>query len=184
MKMNVDNFIENIIDQIQESQLKLGYAKETIRLYYPLSSLNHLLGSNANNPEEMKQILQKECSEITILGKLKFGIHQERIEISVPPEGCEYVYRQRKVPDFLHDMISLFQKHHCLKIEEICNLFAKYSDKYICKKMPEQADFDYVVYFEEPAIDSYYYCIKMEMGHTIYHRFLKEDYRLLAGEVN
>ena len=26
-----------------------------------------------------------------------------------------------------------------------------------------------------------YYCIKMEMGHTVYHRFIKEDYEKLVG---
>ena len=32
---------KNIIDVIKEEQAKLGYRKEKIRLYYPLSSLNH-----------------------------------------------------------------------------------------------------------------------------------------------
>lgn len=33
--MNKDRLIENLIEQIKEAQLKLGYAKETIRLYFP-----------------------------------------------------------------------------------------------------------------------------------------------------
>ena len=32
--MNVKRFIENIVEQIKEAQLKLGYVKEVIRLYY------------------------------------------------------------------------------------------------------------------------------------------------------
>lgn len=37
--------LENsIIDVIKEEQAKLGYRKEEIRLYYPLSSLDHFLG--------------------------------------------------------------------------------------------------------------------------------------------
>lgn len=31
--MNKDRLIENLTEQIKEAQLKLGYAKETIRLY-------------------------------------------------------------------------------------------------------------------------------------------------------
>ena len=31
----------NLIDIIKEEQAKLGFFKEDIRLYYPLSSLNH-----------------------------------------------------------------------------------------------------------------------------------------------
>jgi hypothetical protein len=46
--------------------------------------------------------------------------------------------------------------------------------------MEDGADFDYVMYFNQPAIDPYYYCIKEEMGHTIYHRFTKEDYKLFV----
>lgn len=33
----------NLIDIIREEQAKLGFREEKIRLYYPLSSLNHLL---------------------------------------------------------------------------------------------------------------------------------------------
>ena len=36
--------LENsIIDVIKEEQAKLGYRKEEIRLYYPLSPLDHFL---------------------------------------------------------------------------------------------------------------------------------------------
>ena len=45
--------------------------------------------------------------------------------------------------------------------------------------MPEGSDFDEALYFEDPSIDEYYYCVKEEMGHLIYHRFLKEDYQKL-----
>ena len=31
----------NIFDNMIEQQAKLGYRKEPVRLYYPLSSLNH-----------------------------------------------------------------------------------------------------------------------------------------------
>ncbi len=42
--MERDKLIANMTDQIKEAQLKLGYAEETVRLYYPLSSLRMLLG--------------------------------------------------------------------------------------------------------------------------------------------
>lgn len=34
---------KNLIDIIREQQMKLGYCSEDVRLYYPLSSLNHFL---------------------------------------------------------------------------------------------------------------------------------------------
>lgn len=39
---------KNIIDVIKEEQAKLGYRKEKIRLYYPLSSLNHFFQLDRN----------------------------------------------------------------------------------------------------------------------------------------
>ena len=49
--------LENsIIDVIKEEQAKLGYRKEEIRLYYPLSSLDHFFETEAD-AEEMKKIL-------------------------------------------------------------------------------------------------------------------------------
>ena len=47
--------LENsIIDVIKEEQAKLGYRKEEIRLYYPLSSLDHFFETEAD-AEEMKK---------------------------------------------------------------------------------------------------------------------------------
>lgn len=45
--MERDKLIANMTDQIKEAQLKLGYVEETVRLYYPLSSLRMLLGVEA-----------------------------------------------------------------------------------------------------------------------------------------
>ena len=33
----------SLIDIVKEEQAKLGYRKEEVRLYYPLSTLNHFL---------------------------------------------------------------------------------------------------------------------------------------------
>ena len=42
--------------------------------------------------------------------------------------------------------------------------------------MPAGSDFDYAIHFHNAEHDEYYYCIHMEMGHTIYHRFTEADY--------
>lgn len=46
----------NIFDNMIEQQAKLGYRKEPVRLYYPLSSLNHFFNKKADS-DEMQQIL-------------------------------------------------------------------------------------------------------------------------------
>ena len=80
---------------------------------------------------------------------------------------------------FLKAIVELFAHHHSLTIEEICACFAQFDKAYHCEKMTPGTDFDYAVYFDDAEYDAYYYCVKMEMGHTIYHRFTKEDYQML-----
>jgi hypothetical protein len=181
----MDRLIKNISDQIKEAQIKLGYVRETVRLYYPLSSLNALMNTQIENADEMQKYLRKRVASdmcqmhYPAFGKIVVGMHGGRIEVNVPPEGVAYVHDEMGDSPFLRDIIELFQRHHSCSLEEICKIFEKYSKDFVCRKMPEGADFDYVIYFEDLSVDEYYYCIKMEMGHTIYHRFMKEDYEIL-----
>ena len=48
--------MDNLCDIVAEEQAKLGYMKEPIRLYYPLSSLNHFFGGDVS-ADEMKEKL-------------------------------------------------------------------------------------------------------------------------------
>lgn len=179
---NQEKLVKNIIDQIKEAQIKLGYVKETVRLYYPAASLETMLDIKTENAEELIQLLEEdEVLSDTKLGKLCFTLHKGRIEVSIPPEGSEYVHKKVPKPAFLTDIIELFGTHHGCSMEAVKEVFRKYDENYICEKMPEGADFDYAVHFSNPDIDEYYYCIKAEMGHTIYHRFTKEDYDALIG---
>ena len=45
--MGYERLEKSLIDLVKEEQAKLGYRKEMIRLYYPLSSLNHFMETNA-----------------------------------------------------------------------------------------------------------------------------------------
>ena len=40
-RMGYERLEKSLTDTIKEEQAKLGFRKEAIRLYYPLSSLNH-----------------------------------------------------------------------------------------------------------------------------------------------
>lgn len=178
-----NKLIENMIDQIKEAQIKLGYVKETVRLYYPVESLNILAGTEAKDAGELVSILEEnpEFSD-TVLGKIHFAVHEGRIEVSISPKGTEYVHKEVPSPAFLADMIELFGSHHCCTLEDVKAVFEKYSRDYQCEKMPEGMDFDYALHFGDSRIDPYYYCIKEEMGHTIYHRFTREDYAALIKQ--
>ncbi len=177
--MNTERLLKNILDQVKEAQLKLGFAKETVRLYYPVSSLNQLLQTDAQTAEEMQALLQEGDLFQNLPGNAGYSVHAGRLEISVAPETVCYVHEQLPEPAFLKAMIDLFGRNHRPDREALREVFGSFSDTYQLEEMPEGSDFDYVMYFPDKNPDEYYYCIKEEMGHTIYHRFMEEDYRQL-----
>ncbi|MCQ2509354.1 MAG: DUF3877 family protein [Lachnospiraceae bacterium] len=177
--MNTDRLIKNILDQVKEAQLKLGFARETVRLYYPLASLNRLLQTEVQTGKELAELLAGENLFRSLPGEAAFRSRGERIEISVPPETVCYVHEQVEEPAFLKAMIELFAQHHAATRENLKEVFGSFGKAYVLEEMPEGSDFDYVMYFPDKDPDEYYYCIKEEMGHTIYHRFMEEDYRQL-----
>ena len=69
--MDKERFIENITEQIKEAQLKLGYTKETIRLYFPARSLCDLICTEPMEGKDLVDLLEKEFQD-TVLGRLAF----------------------------------------------------------------------------------------------------------------
>ena len=53
-----EKIFENLEDLLAEEQAKLGYRKEPVRFYYPLSSLNHFFDASFSE-EEMKEALKE-----------------------------------------------------------------------------------------------------------------------------
>lgn len=182
--MDIDRLIENLTEQIKEAQLKLGYAKEAIRLYFPIQSMCGLLHMEVRSGKELVDLLKEEKGfENTVLGNIYFTLcRDDRIEVCIPEIGAVYVYEQVPNPPFLEKVIELFKGNHHLTIEKICECFAAFNNCYKCEKMKPESDFDYVLYFPDHSPDSWYYCIKMEMGHTIYHRFTETDFYLMMEQ--
>ena len=133
--MDKERFIENITEQIKEAQLKLGYTKETIRLYFPARSLCDLICTEPMEGKDLVDLLEKEFQD-TVLGRLTFILYKgDRIEVCISAAGAEYVHEQVADPPFLAGIIELFRNNHCLTIEEISTYFAKFSENYVCEKM-------------------------------------------------
>ena len=193
--MNKLNLQKNIVEQIKEAQIKLGFAKEIIRLYYPVASLCALLEIAVMPGNELVQQLEADTElKNTNLGNIKFALCKgERIEVQIPVEGAVYVNEHVENPPFLMEIIELFShghmhdiktdglQHHGITIEDICECFAKYNHDYVCEKMLPDTDFDYVLYFPNGEPDEWYYCVKFEMNHAIYHRFNFIDYKNLLN---
>ena len=201
-EFDYSNLERSLIDVIKEEQAKLGYYREDIRLYYPLSSLNHFFGTEVN-ADRMQKILEgagsdidavrrtaegKKAEEITVepivlgmnatlsdkLGMVGVSHRGDRFCIHIPPEGVEYVHENTKENEFIRELVALVAKHGCT-IDQVYELFAAHSDQVGREKM-DNGEFDERIWFENEADDPYYYCFKQEGEHMIYHRFLPEDY--------
>lgn len=170
----MDGLALNIVDVIKEEQIKLGYRKEKIRLYYPLSSLNTIFGTQVDDVE-MAGKLSKYFAELKdIFGEVEISCQNNRFCINLPEQASEYVHNHTEKEGFLYDFINAIAKHDVV-IEEVLQVFRKYSDNVYFKKIADE-DFDYLVYFIDGQPDSYRYCLTEEGHHLIYHRYTKADF--------
>ena len=186
LQYNYNNLQRSLVDVIKEEQAKLGYYREDIRLYYPLSSLNHFFGTNVG-ADEMQLILdgtgEQDHTPIATgmnealsdkLGMVEVSHRGDRFCFHIPPEGVEYVHENTTENEFIRELVQLVAKHGCT-IEEVYQLFTKHSG-HVRREPMENGEFDVRIWFEDVAEDTYYYCFKQEGEHMIYHRFLPADY--------
>lgn len=171
--MGYERLEKSLIDLVKEEQAKLGYRKEMIRLYYPLSSLNHFMETNADS-EEMQELLADfpKAAE-DIFGEVGITHAKDRFCFALSEKASEYVHENMKPNEFIKELVELVAKHGCT-MEDIEVLFRSHSDKIVAEPM-DNGEFDRMIRFEGGE-DKYYYCFKDEGCHIIYHRFLPEDY--------
>jgi hypothetical protein len=165
---------QNICDVIKEDQVKLGYRREVIRLYYPMASLNHFLKTDLTI-EGMQQALREFCGTVQgTLGRIEVTNTGDRFCFRFPPEAAEYIHTHTPQEGFLYDFIATVSRHG-VTMEEVIGQFRRYSD---CVHVEQTAngEFDYLVYFEDGKPDDFRYCLTDEGCHVIYHRFTPEDY--------
>ena len=149
--MGYERLEKSLTDTIKEEQAKLGFRKEAIRLYYPLSSLNHFF-----DVQEREEQMLHRLQHLPETWQEKLGEHE-------------------KPDEFIRELVELVGRHGCT-MQEIRELFCKHSSHVECQKI-ENGEFDWMFRFAEDEEDPYYYCFKDEGIHIIYHRFLPEDYR-------
>lgn len=164
---------KNLIDVIAEEQAKLGYRKEAIQLYYPLSSLNHFFNSN-----DSAEIMEKKLNVFSDfvsdrLGNVRFSHKGERFCFYLAPEASEYVHRNNGKNGFIYELVKLLQKEETT-LDTVIAFFKKWDKNCVVKEL-DNGEFDILIMFMERE-DPYYYCFKDEGCHVIYHRFLPEDY--------
>ena len=172
--MNTEKLFFNIVAVIEEGQLKLGYRPETIRLYYPLDSLNLFLGTQLDAQGMMDALGAFAAQHAEQLGEVAVSRKGKRFCLAVPPEGAAYVNAGTDKNGFLAKFIAMIARHGT-KIEEVIALFEANSS---CVRVEElhNGEFDYLLRFEDEKPDAFYYCITDEGCHLTYHRFTREDY--------
>lgn len=176
--LDLEALEQNLTDLVKESQIKLGYTKESIGFYYPLESLNRLLDSNLGIEDMMEALQQFSVSVRDTLGQIQVTQKAGRFCIRIPAEGVEYVHKTVSDSGFLPEFIEKIS--HCGEsIEAILEVFYKYSSHVYCGKI-EGGEFDYLIYFEDGKPDDYRYCIKLEGGCATYHRFAPKEYEALG----
>lgn len=171
--MDMSKLEQNLIDLVKEQQAKLGYRKESIRLYYPLSSLRHILHCQCSAPEMQQHLQHFSKTIVNTLGPLEITHSGERFCFLISEDGSAWVHEHVSDKEFIVQLVSLAGRHGCT-MDEIFALFKKQNHPIHIVQMPT-SEFDYLIYFES-GDDSYYYCFKNEGEHIIYHRFLPEDY--------
>lgn len=170
----MDELASSIIDIIKEEQVKLGYRKEKIRLYYPLSSLNILFGMKADSAMMEGRLKKYFAGRKDVFGETEVSHKSDRFCIQLPEQVSEYVYQHTEKSGFLYDFIEVIARHSS-EIEDVLQVFRRYSDNVYFEKMVDE-EFDFLIYFMDGQPDSYRYCLKEEGHHLIYHRYTKEDF--------
>ena len=172
--MSFDKLERNLIDIIKEEQAKLGFFEEDIRLYYPLSSLNHFFDST-DNAGEMQERLEHFPEGFTDrLGNIRVTHKGDRFCFHIPPKGTVFVHENTAPNEYIRQLVELVGRHGCT-MNEIENLFHTYSENILCENM-DNGECDCLIRFLDKPEDPYYYCFKDEGCHIIYHRFLPADY--------
>ncbi|MFQ9564267.1 MAG: DUF3877 family protein, partial [Faecalibacillus intestinalis] len=83
--------LQSLIDVVQEEQIKIGYRKETIRLYYPVKSVNNLLGMDGSVDELLKILHNFVANSTEKLGDILSTIDNERRCFVMSAAGVEYI---------------------------------------------------------------------------------------------
>lgn len=164
---------KSLTDVIAEEQAKLGYRKEAIRLYYPLSSLNHFFDSDVS-AKEMQEKLTGFISYVTPrFGDTKTAYQGDRFCFYLASEASEYVHGHQAENTFIFDLVKMLQDEG-ITLADITAFFRKWDKDCVVKDI-NNGEFDILITFTTRD-DPYYYCFKDEGCHIIYHRFLPEDY--------
>lgn len=172
---------ENICDTIKEWQMKIGYRREKMQLFYKDQSICSLLNIDLNTKGTKLGKILADFSKYSAdrLGECRYSYQGSRWCIEVSEQGTLFVKEQVKESLFLKDFIETVTKRN-VTLEEIKSVFSTYSKDYVFEDRTKE-DLGYVFFFQDDTIDKYVYCIELDEFGTTYHRFTKKDYEIFVA---
>ena len=149
--MGYERLEKSLTDTIKEEQAKLGFRKEAIRLYYPLSSLNHFFDVQEGEEQMLHRLQHLPETWQEKLGDVGVTAKKERFCFYIPEQGSVYVHEHEKPDEFIRELVELVGRHGCT-MQEIRELFCKHSSHVECQKI-ENGEFDWMFRFAEDEED-------------------------------
>lgn len=182
--MRIDALEKHIFDTIKEWQMKIGYREESMKLYYPATSLVELLGlENDITKTQLEEALSEfGKAEANKLGTIAISHDKERYCITIPEKGCTFI--AKNIPDFifLKRFLEVITKWGNT-MEEVRDCFKKYARE--CNAEYTELDrrkdgLGHVFYFDNEELDACIYCVEEDEFGLTYHRFTKADYERIS----
>ncbi len=170
---------KNICDTLKEWELKIGYSKEPVELYYPAESLISLLALPKEQEDKLEEALiffsQKAREH---LGEVRITRNRGRYCIRIPETGCRYVRDHITASPFLIKFLEVIHQP-CSSLASVEQVFLQFSNQVIKHKEAEA----YVFFFQDAGIDEYVYYVEEDEFGLQYHRFTRADYQNLYGKL-
>ncbi|MDO4491004.1 MAG: DUF3877 family protein [Lachnospiraceae bacterium] len=168
------NLEKNLIDNILETEIKLGHADMAITFYYPVISLLELLDCTEQQLDAAIGSFQEAVKET--LGPVKIqelANEKGRFSVRVSAKGVNWVHSNFHPTEFMKQFVAEIQKSG-ITLGDIVTLFHSFSQDVEVKKVSEE---EWSVSFADEAVDPYVYHIEKNFFGLEYHRFTKEAYR-------
>lgn len=169
---------KHIIDTVKEWQMKIGYQKGDMRLYYPEASLKEILEEG----ETLKEALDAFVREVQPrLGKIEISSSGGRYCLDIPEQGCRYIAETVPEPEFLSRLLHIITAGNGT-MEQVRQCFRKFAEEkntVLVEKNETEHELGCVFYFQDENADEYVYCVEENEFGITYHRFSRKDYEVL-----
>lgn len=165
----------NLLDNIKECEMKIGYCEEEIGLYYPKTSLMELLATDEVQLQNaIEQFIQENCKQLGTI-RIQETTEEGRYCVTVPKIGVRYVHEHVEESAFLRTFLKDIRKHGNT-LEGILDTFYQFSKDVLIEKEHQH---EWAISFADTTIDPYIYHIEEDGFGLEYHRFTQDAYELL-----